>query len=229
MKKDTILQIIANHDWDGLTRMFDSLSNMDFRRTEKDIRMSILPQLENDLFWETYLHLIIYRRQAFLTGVLCIEHLIRNNTLNYKNDSVKALYSHLKETNPETIVKIANLVFPYLTNETQVNELFEAFHIDNDITRISVLLKTESPLSYYIIYKTLKIVDDKFVATKTCKVLMKRNNDMAYNATSLIKTYFALNDLPARFSLNIPEFELNHIDKNYENFLHVLNGKRPNI
>lgn len=229
MKKDIIMQFINNQDWEGMKRMLSSLSNMEFRRIEQTVRQNVLPYLENDLYWEALLHLIIFKRQAFISGIFACEHLIRTDTLNVNNESVSALYKHLKENNPDSLIKMTNMMLPLLQSEQQVNDVFNAFHIDNDITRLSVLLKVESPLSYYIIFKTLKIVDDKIVANKCSKVIMKRNNDMAFNAVSLIKSYFALDELPARFSLTIPEYELNHIDRNYNTFLNILNGKRPKL
>ena len=229
MKKDIIMQFINNQDWEGMKRMLSSLSNMEFRRIEQTVRQNVLPYLENDLYWEALLHLIIFKRQAFISGIFACEHLIRTGTLNVNNESVSALYKHLKENNPDSLIKMTNMMLPLLQTEQQVNDVFNAFHIDNDITRLSVLLKVESPLSYYIIFKTLKIVDDKIVANKCSKVIMKRNNDMAFNAVSLIKSYFALDELPARFSLTIPEYELNHIDRNYNTFLNILNGKRPKL
>lgn len=229
MKKDIIIQFINNHDWQGMKRMLEGLSNMEFRRTEQIVRQDVLPYLTNNLYWEALLHLIIFKRQAFISGIFACNHLVQNGTLDLNNSNVRALYLHLNENHPESLIKITNMMVPLLQTEQQVNDVFEAFHIDNDITKLSVLLKVESTLSYYIIFKTLKMVDDRLVASKCSKVIMKRNNDMAFNAVSLIKSYFALDDLPARFSLSIPEYELNHIDRNYDTFLNILNGKRPKL
>lgn len=229
MKKDIILQFINSHDWEGMKRMLGCLSNMEFRRLEHDVRTYVLPNLPNNLFWETLLHLIIFKRQAFISGVICAEHLIKDGTFNLEVNSVKNIYNHLSQNNPDSLLKMANMLIPYLNTEQQVNCVFNAFHIDNNVTRLATLLKVESPLSYFIIFKILKYLDDHLIATKTCKVLIKRNNDMAFNAVSLIKSYFALHDLPARFSLVIPDYELSHIDKNYKNFLNILSGKRPKI
>lgn len=216
-------------DWNGMDRTLHSLSNMEFRRMEQVVRVAVLPTLDNDLFWEALFHLILYKRAAFISGVTSCGHLIKDGSLSFNNDSVKALYEHLKKTNAESLTKIANMMLPLLDDEKRINELFEAFHIDNDITRLSILLKVDTPLSYYIIFKTLKMVDDRLVASKCCRSIMKRNTDMAFNVVSLIKSYWSLDDLPARFSLNIPDYELSHIDKSYENFLHTINGKRPII
>ena len=120
-------------------------------------------------------------------------------------------------------------MLPLMQTEEQAWGLLEAFHVENEVTRLSVLLKVNSPLSYYLIFKTLKLVEDKVIAHKCCMVIIKRGDDKAFNMVSLIKTYFGLDELPARFSLTIEPYELSHIDKDFDAFLHVLNGKRPRI
>lgn len=225
--KERIMQFISIRDWQGMNRMLSSLSNMEFRQMEYMVRTSVLPCLENDLFWEALLHLIIYKRQAFMAGVTSCEHLIKTNTLDFTNESITALSQHLSATNPESLKKIANMLLPILKSEAQVLAMFTALHLDDEITRIGSLLKVDTPLSYYLIFKSLKMLDDRVIARKCCTIIMKRNNDMAFNAVSLIKTYWAIDDLPARFSLNIEEYELNYIDRNFANFERILNGKRP--
>ena len=111
----------------------------------------------------------------------------------------------------------------------QVMAMMEAFHVENEVTRLSMLLKVDSDLSYYLIFKTLKLLEDKVIARKCCMALMKRQDDRAFNAVCLIKAYFGLDDLPARFSLTIEQYELSHIDRNFDTFQHVLNGKRPRV
>lgn len=228
-KKERIQQFINSRNWDGMIHMLDGLSNSEFRRMEHTVRESVLPSLNNDLFWEALLHLIIFKRAAFITGVVSIKHLIKNNTLNFNNDSIKSIYEYLKLNHPESIIKMANMMIPLLKDEKGINNMFSALHINDEKTRISILLKVDSPLSYYIVFKNMKMIDDKVFARKCCMLIIKRGNDMAFNAVSLIKAYWELDDIPARFSLNIEQYELNHIDKNYDNFLHVLNGKRPKI
>lgn len=162
-----------------------------------------------------------------MAGVTSCGHLVKTNTLDFTNESITALSQHLSATNPESLKKIANMLLPILKSEAQVLAMFTAFHLDDEITRIGSLLKVDTPLSYYLIFKSLKMLDDRVIARKCCTIIMKRNNDMAFNAVSLIKTYWAIDDLPARFSLNIEEYELNYIDRNFANFERILNGKRP--
>ena len=223
------MQLIGTRDWEGLTQMLGNLSNMELRRMERVMREEVLTGLENDLFWETLLHLIIFKRAAFISGVTALTHLAKDETLDFGVESVDRLFEHLKATNQESLVKMCNMMVPELRTEAQVMGMFEAFHVENEVTRLAVLLKAEHDLSYYLIFKTLKLIEDKLVARKCCVALMKRQDDRAFNAVCLIKAYFGLDDLPARFSLTIEQYELSHIDRDYNTFIHVLNGKRPRI
>ena len=227
--KERLEQLIGTRDWEGLTQMLGNLSNMELRRMERVMREDVLTGLENDLFWETLLHLIIFKRAAFISGVTALTHLAKDGTLDFEVESVDRLCEHLKATNQESLVKMCNMMVPELRTEAQVMGMFEAFHVENEVTRLAVLLKAEHDLSYYLIFKTLKLIEDKLVARKCCVALMKRQDDRAFNAVCLIKAYFGLDDLPARFSLTIEQYELSHIDRDYNTFIHVLNGKRPRI
>ena len=227
--KERLEQLIGTRDWEGLTQMLGNLSNMELRRMERVMREEVLTGLENDLFWETLLHLIIFKRAAFISGVTALTHLAKDGTLDFEVKSVDRLCEHLKATNQESLVKMCNMMVPELRTEVQVMGMFEAFHVENEVTRLAVLLKAEHDLSYYLIFKTLKLIEDKLAARKCCVALMKRQDDRAFNAVCLIKAYFGLDDLPARFSLTIEQYELSHIDRDYNTFIHVLNGKRPRI
>jgi hypothetical protein len=227
--KERVIQLMGLRDWEGLTQMLGNLSNMELRRMERVMREEVLTGLKNDVFWETLLHLIIFKRAAFISGVTALTHLVKDGTLDFEVESVGRLCEHLKATNQESLVKMCNMMVPELRTETQVMGMFEAFHVENEVTRLAVLLKAEHDLSYYLIFKTLKLIEDKLVARKCCVALMKRQDDRAFNAVCLIKAYFGLDDLPARFSLTIEQYELSHIDRDYNTFIHVLNGKRPRI
>ena len=227
--KERLEQLIGTRDWEGLTQMLGNLSNMELRRMERVMREEVLTGLENDLFWETLLHLIIFKRAAFISGVTALTHLAKDGTLDFEVKSVDRVCEHLKATNQESLVKMCNMMIPELKTEGQVMGMFEAVHVENEVTRLAVLLKAEHDLSYYLIFKTLKLIEDKLVARKCCVALMKRQDDRAFNAVCLIKAYFGLDDLPARFSLTIEQYELSHIDRDYNTFIHVLNGKRPRI
>lgn len=227
--KEKALMFVGTRDWEGLGRMLRSLSNMEFRRMERVMREEVLTELDNEAFWETLLHIIIYKRAGFISGATAVGHLATDGTLNFEAEGVKLLYEHLKETDEGSIVKLCNMMLPALQTEVQVMGLWSAFHVENEVTRLTMLLKVDSPLSYYLIFKTLKLIEDKVVARKCCMSLIKRQDDRAFNAVCIIKAYFGLDDLPGRFSMKIEPYELSHIDRNYDTFCHVLDGKRPKV
>jgi hypothetical protein len=227
--KERVTQLISTRDWEGLTQMLKNLSNMELRRMERVMREEVLPTLENDLFWKTLLCAIQFKRSAFISGVTAVRHLVKDGTLNFSTQGVAQLYEHLKATNAESVAKMCNMMLPELQTEAQVKGMFEAFHVENEVTQLAVLLKAEHDLSYYLIFKTLKLIEDKVVARKCCMALVKRQDDRAFNAVCLIKAYFGLDDLPARFSLTIEQYELSHIDRDFDTFVHILNGKRPKL
>jgi hypothetical protein len=227
--KEKALMFVGIRDWEGLERMLRSLSNMEFRRMERVMREEVLTELDNEAFWETLLHIIIYKRAGFISGATAVGHLATDGTLNFEAEGVRLLYEHLKETDEGSIVKLCNMMLPALQTEVQVMGLWSAFHVENEVTRLTMLLKVDSPLSYYLIFKTLKLIEDKVVARKCCMSLIKRQDDRAFNAVCIIKAYFGLDDLPGRFSMKIEPYELSHIDRNYDTFCHVLDGKRPKV
>ena len=227
--REQATQLVSTRDWESLERMLRSLSNMEFRRMERVMREEVLTQLENGLFWETLLHLIIYKKAAFLTGATAVEHLAMDGTLDFSTRHVAQLCQYLKETQDEARIKLCHIMAPLLLTERQWEDMFSAMQVESSLQRLAVLLKIDSPLAYYLIFKTLKMADDKTTARKCCMAIIKRHNDMAFNAVSLIKTYFGLDDLPARFSLKVEPYELSHTDRDYQTFLRVLNGKRPSL
>ena len=85
-RPDSALRLVVLRDWDGLERMLHSLSNMELRRMERVMREEVLPTLDNALFWEALLHLIIFKRSAFIAGVVAVEHLAKDGTLDFRTE-----------------------------------------------------------------------------------------------------------------------------------------------
>ena len=227
---EAIRTAIEAHDHEKLHSILRRLTNMEFKRTEQSVRESILPALPNDLFWESLLALVKFRRQAFISGIMAVEKLAKKGTLDFECMEAQAFSEHLRTCCPDSIDKLVSMALPKMQTEVQTDELFHCFKVDNPRTRIALLLKSESPLAYYVLFKSLKhIPDQKDIVRKSCIYIMKRNNDMAFNMASILRTYFGIDDLKSQLSLRIEPYELNLIDRSYETFLDFLNGKRPKV
>lgn len=227
---EAIREAIEAHDHEQLHRILERLTNMEFKRTEQSVRESLLPSLSNGLFWEALLGLIKFRRQAFISGIMAVETLAKKGTLDFECEEAIALSEYMHTCCPESIDKLVSMALPKMQTEAQADGLFQCFHVDNPRTRIAHLLKSESPLAYYVLFKSLKhIPDQKDIVRKSCIYIMKRNNDMAFNMVSILRTYFGIDDLKSRLSLRIEPYEMPLIERSYETFQDFLYGKRPKV
>ncbi|MCR5312202.1 MAG: hypothetical protein K6E54_00880 [Bacteroidaceae bacterium] len=226
---DLVYNAIANHDWEGMKLYMSRMNILDFRRIQTQLRKKILPSLTNDDFWNTYLHLIKYKKAAFLACATAAERLAQDEIIDFNNEHIKQLSLYLHSQYPEAIVSLMNILIPILTQERQIESLFEAFNVDYR-TRIAVLLKHNSPIVYYMLFKTLcHHHESKELIGKCCLFIIKKKDDMSLNMAYIMKEYFDLNDVKCPKSLNIERYELSYIERNYDNFLNVLLGKRPKL
>ncbi len=222
-----VSEAIEQKQWDKLPLLFNALSNAQFRRTESHLRQTVLPKLKNDDFWETLYHLIIYRPQAFLSGILAIEHLAKDGTLSYDNDGAQLLAASIDATQ---VQKIVSMAVPKLVTEEQVLGIFELFHFHDEKKQVAVLIQTHTPLTYYHIFRTLQhIPDHRELALRTCRYMLKKGDDMSFNMAAILRAYFGLNEITHQLSLKIEPYELSYLETSYEKFKYALEGKKPTI
>lgn len=224
------MPFFVSQDWDGLANHLSRLSNMDFRKTEKVIRESVLPELDAPAYWTAMLHLIIYKKAAFLTGILVVGELLKKDAAALQCQEATDFALFVRKEHPDALRKLANMALPLLTSEQQIDDLFRLFDIHDELLRVATLLKAPSPLTYFALFKTLKMIpDNDDLVRKCCIHIMKAGNDMAFNMVSILKAYFGTENVKSQLSLNIDTYELNYLDRNYDTFLHILNGRRPRI
>lgn len=218
---------LDKNDFDGLRQWLGRLSNSDFRRMERNVRENIMSSLDNDRFWELFRFFATYRPQAFLPCIANIKHLVDKATLNFDNDNVRKIAEELSEADT---TKMVGMALPHLNEESQIDGLFKAFHFNDPFKCVSALIRLDSPLAYYILFKILKHNNDKRdLCVKTCLFLMRKNNDMSFNMASILREYFGLYEVKGQFSLKVEHYELNYIDKSFDTFKYVLEGKRPKV
>lgn len=230
MTHQKLRQFILDENWEQVYALFQAMSNTEFRRAEEYVRTAILPQLDNDALWTALLHLVQYRRQAFLSGVLAVHPLAVLSSLRFDVPSAQAFFEYLQQQHPESIQKTVNMILPQLQTEQQMEALFHVTHIEKDQQRIAFLLKVESPQAYHLLFNVLcHLSDNKKLAMDCSHYILKRDNDMAYNMVSILQAYFGLHELRKQFSLHIEPYELSLLDRNEQVFYHLLNGKRPQL
>ena len=226
---DLIYKSIEIRDWNGMETFLSRMNVLDFRKIQTSLRKEFLRKLDNDHFWETYYHLIKYKKQAFLACIIAIEDLAKEKKINFYNDYVKQISLYLHSNHPEAIKSLLNLSLPLLVNEEQIEGLFDSFDIGTR-ERIALLIKMETPLTYFVLFKNLKhLQDNKVMMKKCCLFIHNKNTDLAKNMACIIKEYFGIQEATGVRSLNIEQYELNYIDRDKDTFINVLLGKRPKL
>lgn len=222
----TISEAIKTADWEGMTAMLDRLPNSEFRRMETQLRERIMPALGNEEFWGAYLHLLMYRRQAFLTCILAVKNLARDGQLDFSVDAALQTAEWLKTNAAESVVKVVRMALPLMQSVEQINGLLDVFKIEKDADQVNVLLTQTTTQVYYVLFQKLKMMDDNRQLLRTALLtLMKKNDELSWGMASLVKAYFGLDDIKSTFALRIEPFELSYADKSYDNFAHIIKGK----
>lgn len=227
---NSIHAMIANGDWDSLRSALTKMSNSEFRKTEGQVRSHILPLLDNDAFWAAYAQLVMFRRQSFISGILAIGHLARSGKLSLDNDDARGVASWLAENSPESVAKVLRMALPLLQSYEQVEAFLSVFKMESAAQCASVLLQEDAVHTYYALFNLLKQhCDDHTLIYQTCLGLIKKNTDLSFNMASIVRIYFDVKEIKSTFSLSVQPYELSYIDKSYDNFVRVLNGKRPTV
>lgn len=227
---DNLQQLIINANWTGLNERFNQMTNAEFRRTEQIIRENVLPTLSNAAYWNTYLHLILYRRQAFLSSILAIRHLARTDELSFSTAEAQAFISWIHANSPESVLKLLRMGIPQLSTSQQISSMIHWADSPDSREVAAILTKETSPHAYHALFQFLKHEDYNMPLLRTsCTTLMRKGDDMSFNMASILRSYFDIKDINSTLSLQVKPYELSYIDQSYDKFLHVLKGKRPKL
>ncbi|MBR3444103.1 MAG: hypothetical protein IKG96_10680 [Bacteroidaceae bacterium] len=224
---DRLVSLVQQQDWPALDALLDRLTHTEFRRTERTLRDEVLPRFDADHFWPAYLHLIIYKRQAFLSCIRATARLAAEQALPFDTEAARQVAQQLDEPNA---LKLIDMALPLLQTEEQIDALFALFHIDDEQRRVALLIRIDTPLAYYILFRTLcHIPDNRPLALRCYRYILRRQNDRAFNMASILRTYFGLHEACGQLSLHIEPYELSYLDRSFEQFCYVLDGKRPKV
>ena len=222
--------LISTADWTSLYERFNHMSNAEFRRVEQVLRQSVLPGLTNAQFWDAYLHLLQYRRQAFLSAILAIHHLAQSGQLDCTCDEALAVARWFHADAPDSVVKVVRMALPLLTSSTQIYEFLHLFDYTDNREIAAILLKENTPHAYYSLFQHLKHeADNPPLLRSACTTLLRKGDDLSFNMASILRSYFDITDINSTLSLQIEPYELSYIDQSFDNFVHVLRGKRPKM
>lgn len=222
---EKIAMISESGNWHQLSDCLGRMTNSEFRKVQQTVRENILPNLDNEHFWEAYKHFVDYRPQAFLTGIVAIKHLADNDTINFDNSHVAEIAKSLTSVQKGKVVSMA---IPYLKTDTQITRMFKALEYNSPESQAKILASHTSTLTYYVLFKTLRNAPDNHqLCLDICRHIMKKQDDLSFNMASLLREFFGLHEIKSQLSLNIEHYELSFIDTSFERFKYVVEGRRP--
>ncbi len=227
---ETLTRIVTAADWDALYERFNHMSNSEFRRAQTVLRQGVLTQLSNGAFWDAYMHLLRYRRQAFLSAILAVEGLARSGRIDFGCSEAAAVAGWLRSEAPGSVAAVVRMAVPLLTTHTQIDDLLCLFDFTDVREIVAILLKECSPHAYYSLFQHLKLEADNLPLLRSAySALLRKGDDLSFNMASIVRCYFDINDVNSTLSLQIEPYELSYIDMSYDRFVHVLRGRRPKI
>ena len=227
---DNLQQLIINANWIALYERFNRMTNAEFRRTEQIVREKVLPALSNSDYWNAFLHLLLYRRQAFLSSILAIHHLARTNQLDFSTAEPQAFIDWIHTNSSESVIKLLRMGIPQLTTSQQIVSMIRWTDSPDSREVAAILTKETSAHAYHALFQFLKHEDDDMPLLRTsCTTLLRKGDDMSFNMASILRSYFDIKDINSTLSLHIEPYELSYIDQSFDNFMHVLKGRRPKL
>ncbi len=225
--KEALATAIRQKNWEDMRHVFDRMTNSEFRRAQQTVRENILPTLAAPDFWEAWLHLIIYRPQAFLSGIMAIGSIARREPLGTDCEAAVAAARTLDKAQ---VTKVLSMAIPQLQTEAQIIALFRLFQFDDERSQVAVLIRENTPLAYFMLLQTLQhIAHNHELALRCCRYILRKGDDLSYNMASILRACFGLTEITAQLSLRIEPYELSYLGASYEKFRYVLEGKRPQM
>ena len=121
--------------------------------------------------------------------------------------------------------KALEALLPLLSAPEAVEHMLQRFllSLETPVTRALCLLRISSPATLFLLFRTLKEVDDDPNLIRRFAVeLIRRGDKQAYNMACILRDYFDLEALPGTFSLQLAPYELSRLDTNFDYFVKIL-------
>lgn len=222
-----LTQLVGQRQWPQLHTLLGTLTNSEFRKVEQIVRQGILPTLPNEHFWEALAQLIAFRPQAFLTGITAISHLAADGTLMFQTPAATDLSCQLSDIQRQ---KLADMAIPLLRTEGQISALFDWLSITDERQQAALLIRSTTPLAYFMLFRTLRhIPDHRDFALRCCRHILRKGDDLSYNMAAILRAYFGLHEIQNQLSLRIEPYELSYLDTSFDTFRYAVEGKKPKV
>lgn len=211
---------------DATDAFLRTLSNAEFRRAGYMAAHYVLPALDEDCYWQVFLHLLAADARAWL-GTLLIaarERVRQGCPFSLAHPGFRAVAGYLND-NDRTVDKdkMLHSLLPLLQTADEMTFLFDVLKIDQPRRHLDYLLRCSSLPAYYLLFQVFRRFEhDKDLLTRCCAFLMKKGDSLSFNLASVSKAYFDLPRLCGTFSLRLQPYELSGLEGTYDAFVKIL-------
>lgn len=120
--------------------------------------------------------------------------------------------------------KTLEALLPLASHNNEAAALLANFTDGTIFGYASAALRAGTIPAYYCMFRHLQQADaDHDFLRNCCLQLLKRGRPRDFNMACILKTYFGLSNVPARFSLTLPVYKLSRLDLTLKSFEDILN------
>lgn len=212
--------LLAAGDFAGLLSCLDGLNATDRRTAGYLLGEVLLPTLDAAAYWDVFAVVVPHDPKAYLGTFLkagC--RLYEGGRLTFGHRA----FLRFAATDATVVDRRKTLeaFLPLLRTPEEAIALLDMFGVE-PATRVPYLFRAGSRPCYFLLFQQLKALDDVLLTRKYCLLLMQRGGRLSFNLASLLKYYFALENIPGTFSLRLEPYEQGRLDTSYEAFDKVL-------
>ena len=222
--RQRMLPFVAARNAVALRDMLLSLRTAEFRAAGQVLAEGELwLALSDGEFWEFFVTLTAAHPRAFL-GTM-----IKAATARHRRQPLDFLHPRLSQfaqTQATDIDrrKMLEAFLPLFDQPEAANQflLLMGWQEETPSARASQLLRHATPVSYYLLFNTLREMEEnKALIHRFAVELIRRGAANDYKMACFLRDYFSLDALPGTFALQMPPYTLSRLE-NYEGFLKML-------
>ncbi len=204
-----------------LLEALQGLSNKEARTAGYLLGEVLLPGLpDGAAFWQFFLPVVSADSKAYLgTFLKAALRLYEAQRLTFDSPQLTAFAAECTPVDREKVIKAA---LPVLRSPEEAQHLLRIFGFKPDKHSAFYLLQGGTAVCYYLLFNTLKVVEEESILQFCCKTLVRKGDTLSFNMASILCQYFDLKDVPGVFSLHVEPYKFSRLDLSFESFRNIL-------
>ena len=217
-----LTNVLEKDGCSALPAFLGTLSVSQFRTAGYILGERIAMEVETEEFWKLFRTLVRFNNRAFLTTMLyALSQRLKKGETHLTEEGFQTLLPELTKVDSQ---KLLQHLLPLQQEPAQVTQLLEWLKIEDTHMRIRLLLPIATLPCAYVLFRTLRYVEhDHSLLLRVAVSLIRQGDSISFNLASIMKEFFALNELKGTFSLRLSPWQLARLETSYEAFSQAIN------